>query len=165
MARPRKLWRDLSAGHKRRLERYYEGEHGWTGRQVWGRYDRGTLPGLKVARGHELNEGHGGGRRGGLSMWVLVQHDDGSVSREQVDHLTTREGRLVGTHWNAVDAFLNVSSSVRYREWGEQTLSKLEGKRVNGELLATSLDALEESYLVNPDEFRFEDIYPSKSES
>ena|SRR5271154_5550854 len=164
MAGPRKLWSDLSPGHQRRLERYYEREHGWTGRQVSGRYDRQTLPGLNIARGHELNEGHGGGRRGGISMWVLVQHDDGSVSRVQVDHLTTREARLVGTHWNAVDAFIG-GTSARHREWGEQTLTKLEGKRVNGMLLATSFDALEDASLFNADDLRFEDIYPSKSES
>jgi hypothetical protein len=148
MSRPRKPFGELSEGHQRRLLRYYEREHGWSRRQVAGRYDRGTLPDLKSARGHEVTAEHGGGRTGGKSMPVLVR----DVGRVVVEHLHRRERLLVGAHWRWL---------INYRDTGEERVwiktrqrwfdaDDFEGKTVGAEKyeLEASLDAIEHWALI-----------------
>ena len=148
MASPRNPFKNLSAGHQRRLLRYYEREHGWNRRQVSGRYDRGSLPALKSARGHEVTAEHGGARTGGKKMPVLVR----DVGLVEVEHLHRRERLLVGAHWRWVKNYERTGEDRVWigtrQRWFDA--DDFEGKTVGAEKyeLESSLDEIDERSLM-----------------
>jgi hypothetical protein len=163
MNKPRKQFGELTPSYRKRLKSYGRA-NGFTDRQVRERYNRGMLD-LKTARGHastperpEQADQQPGKfrdyvRRHGKTMRVLVEQDNGGIVVEMVPNLTKREQSTVGSHWNAVNAYL------RDQPGAEVWLAKFEGKRVNGRLLATSFDDLDDFAMFHPDELDFEDIY------
>jgi hypothetical protein len=147
MARPRRPFRELSEGHQRRLLRFYEREHGWSRRQVAGRYDRGTLPDMSAARGHETTPEHGGGRRGGKTLPVLTQEE----GRIDVPHLNRQERRLVGLHWSWLAHFLRTGDAVMWSPTRRREIDAdfFERKTVGEERyhFETRLDEIEDAAL------------------
>jgi hypothetical protein len=165
VAKPRKQWSELSASYRDRLARHYASENGWTRKQTASRFNRGTLPDRRAARGHEVTAEHGGGRIGGKTLPVLVRNS----GQMMVEHLNRREVKLIAQHWNWINHFLRTGEetmwSPKYQR--EYSAADFETKTVgeDGRELETSLDAIEYYDLMGGTDIEgsFEDFYEAAS--
>jgi hypothetical protein len=137
MSRPRKPFRDLSPGYQGRLLRFYGNEYGWDRRKVSDRFNRGTLPDRTHARGH-------GGRTGGRALPVLVRE----VGQVRVEHLTSRERKIVSRHWSWVNHYLQTGEDGYFSQADQRVYDSgfFETKRVGEQRyeLETSPDFIED---------------------